>query len=85
MSMRITPDQPPQRKRPVPVTTYFGYLMVVVYLGLGLLLLFSDLVAGGLPQKQRMMLGGLLLVYALYRGYSVVRNTKKHRDENIDQ
>ena len=60
---------------------YFQWIMVVVYLGLGLLLLFSppdNLLANPAMRKG---LGGIMLVYGLFRGF---QNWQKRKGNDKD-
>lgn len=56
--------------------------MVVVYLGLGLLLLFSppdNLIANPAMRK---VLGGIMLVYGLFRGFQAWQKLKQINKDN---
>ena len=78
-----TPDRRNQRlKRSNKILSYFSYAMVLLYLTLGIVLLFTEVVE--LPRSQRHILGGILLLYALYRGYSIYSRQKNFRDDYHD-
>ncbi len=72
------------RKRSVPpVVKYFGYIMVLVYFVLGAIILFTDEILPGMPQMQRNLLGGLLLLYGLFRAYTTYANSKKRERDRL--
>jgi hypothetical protein len=61
--------------------SYFQLIMVIVYLGLGLLLLFSPN-SGWVSEDIRKWLAGALLVYGTIRGFMVLQKRKNQRTEN---
>ena len=72
-------EEEPKRNKAASVLSYFGYLMVLVYLVLGTILLFTDLLLPNFPKQQRMVLGGLLAIYALYRAFAVYKRNNPPR------
>ncbi|RYE13667.1 MAG: hypothetical protein EOP51_29380 [Sphingobacteriales bacterium] len=75
------PSERRRRTDPPQILTYFGYVMVLVYFVLGAIILFTDQILPGMPESQRNILGGLLLIYGLYRGYTVYIKSKKRYDD----
>lgn len=55
---------------------YFSFVMVVLYLTIGLLFLFSDIAIQTFP-AYREFIGGLLVVYAGFRVYSIIKQNKQ--------
>ena len=53
--------------------------MVALYLGIGLLFLFTDIAIETFP-AYRGPVGGLLVVYAGFRMYSIIKRYKQERD-----
>ena len=52
----------------------FGIVIAIVYVGLGILILWrSAELFPNLPAKYALPAGGLLIVYGLFRGYRVYR------------
>lgn len=63
--------------KPAIVAAAFGGFMVLFYLVMGLLLLFSDIFNGSIASAAtRHSLGILFVVYALFRGYRYHRKLK---------
>ena len=61
---------------------YFRWIMVVVYLGIGLLLLFSP-PDNLLPDlRMRRILGGILAVYGLFRGIQAWQTMKRIKKDD---
>jgi len=58
---------------------YSGFIMVALYLGIGLLFLFTDIAIETFP-AYRGPVGGLLVVYAGFRMYSIIKRYKQERD-----
>lgn len=54
---------------------YSGFIMIALYLAIGLLFLFTDIAIQTFP-VYREPVGGLLIVYAGFRGYSIIRKNK---------
>ncbi|MES2593465.1 MAG: hypothetical protein V4608_16400 [Bacteroidota bacterium] len=68
-------DNPPLINK---ISYYFSFLMVALYLVIGLLFLFTDIAIETFP-VYREMVGGLLVVYAVYRVYAIIK--KRNRQE----
>lgn len=62
---------------------YFGYVMVLFYLvlGLGFLLtnIFQEFISTG---GWRTLLGILLILYSIFRGFRIYKKVKEIKDEN---
>lgn len=62
---------------------YFGYVMVLFYLviGLGFLLtnVFQEFIADG---KWRTILGILLILYSIFRAFRILKKVKEIKNEN---
>jgi hypothetical protein len=66
------------------VGLYFNLLMIAGYAVMGFFLIFADKL-DLLDQPQQKWLGGILVSYAIYRGYRSFRSSKKEQeplDEN---
>ena len=74
------PERRDLRKKAPGVLQYFAYLMVLVYFTLGAILLFTDLLLPNLPQLQKNIIGGLFLVYGLFRAFMVYTKSKRRDD-----
>ena len=61
---------------------YLSYLMVIVYIVFSSILLFTKIFATLLQPSQRYALGGLFLIYGLYRCYRVYKQQKTDSNEN---
>ena len=61
---------------------YLSYLMVIVYLVLSFLLLFTNIYATDVKPFQRYALGGILLVYGIYRCFRLYKEQKTMNNEN---
>jgi uncharacterized membrane protein HdeD (DUF308 family) len=48
-----------------------GIIMVIIYLGMALLILFSDLF--NISQTFKILIGVLFLVYGIFRGYRLFK------------
>ena len=55
---------------------YSGFIMVALYLVIGLLFLFTDLAIQTFP-VYREAVGGLLIVYAVFRLYSIIKHIRQ--------
>lgn len=53
------------------LTKYFGVLMTVVYLALGLAMLLRAKELFNFPESYSLPLGSVLFAYGLFRGYKV--------------
>jgi predicted Zn-dependent protease len=60
---------------------YFGLLMVVVYIGAGVLLLLPGTQLSFLSWNSRLILGIALIAYGVFRGW---RSFKSINNENLD-
>ena len=58
--------------------------MIIIYLMIGILLLFSSLFVDNIQPRPRMMLGVLSILYALFRSYRAYVDYKnfKEQDDN---
>jgi len=63
------------------ITRYFGFFMVIVYLTVGFLLIFSGDFFPILNQTTKLILGIVLVIYGIFRAYRAIK-TSKH--ENTD-
>ena len=79
MPMRPNPNHNPRQNKLPKALSYFSYFMVIIYAALGACLLFTDLILAEMPRLQRGLLGGVLLLYALYRGYTIYSRSKPSR------
>ncbi len=61
---------------------YLSYLMVIVYLVLASMLLFTNIYATAVKPFQRYALGGILFVYGVYRCFRLYKEQKTMTDEN---
>jgi hypothetical protein len=57
---------------------YFSFLMVLIYLAFGSVFLFSDIAIQTFP-VYREPIGGLLIVYACFRLYSIIKKNKENK------
>lgn len=60
------------------INYYFGLLMVVLYFIIGLLFVFSDVVIDTFP-AYREVIGGILLLYGVFRLYSIVKRKQRQK------
>ncbi|TDQ09800.1 hypothetical protein [Pedobacter metabolipauper] len=59
----------------------YGLIIFVLYLAIGAaLILWKDMPAGMLARKYRIMLGVLLLVYATFRFYRVIKQEDNYTE-----
>jgi cytochrome c biogenesis protein CcdA len=63
------------------IIRYFGLFMVIFYLVLGFLFIFSSEFFPDFNQTAKWIFGGLLIIYGIFRAYRVIINLK---DENTD-
>ncbi|MDR0835343.1 MAG: hypothetical protein LBN11_02030 [Tannerella sp.] len=49
----------------------FGIIMVLIYLGMALLMLFSDVF--NFPLTYRIIISALFLIYGIFRGYRLYK------------
>ena len=47
----------------------FGIFMIIIYFGMGIALLFTDIFAWQMREVVRIILGALFVLYGIYRGY----------------
>lgn len=59
------------------ISYYFSFIVVALYLAIGIVFLFTDIAIETFP-LYREMVGGLLIVYAVYRAYAII---KKHNNQ----
>jgi hypothetical protein len=55
-------------------------IMILIYGGCGITLYFWQ--TSTIPTLSRKLFGGILLLYAIYRGFSLYRKTQSKADEN---
>ena len=53
-----------------------GIIMVVIYMGMAFLLVFTTLFVGKVPEWVRYMMGVVFFLYGLFRGYRVYTNRR---------
>lgn len=58
----------------------FGAMMIGVYIGMAYLIVFSSLFEKWFPDTVRYIVGVLLFIYGIFRGYRLVRDS-----ENLPQ
>jgi len=63
------------------VLSIFGYLMIAVYAGAGLLLIFKGW--SGISKTQAVVVGSLLLAYSVFRTYRAIKR-KDTQEEDDD-
>lgn len=59
---------------------YFSFLMVALYVGIGLMFLFTDIGVQMFP-VYREAVGGILLVYSAFRIFMIIRKNRNENDE----
>ncbi len=68
---------------PSKIFAYFGYAMAAFFALMGLYLIFLLPEEFKVPDKFRMMLGIIMLVYGLYRFMSIrIKQRQQHDEEN---
>ncbi len=65
---------------PSKIFVYFGYAMSLIFLAMGIYVLFFFPEEFHLPEKFRMMFGVVLLLYSGYR-FITIRIKQRHADE----
>ncbi|MBQ8565374.1 MAG: hypothetical protein IJ442_06040 [Bacteroidaceae bacterium] len=68
-------NEEPQRK-PSVFAIVTGVIMVLIYVGMAFLLLFTTLFVGKVPEWVRYMMGVVFFLYAIFRGYRVYASNK---------
>jgi Na+/glutamate symporter len=58
------------------VAIIMGCIMVTIYMGMAVLLLFTNLFIGKVPEWVRFLMGAVFFVYGIYRAYRII---KSHR------
>jgi hypothetical protein len=76
----MTEDRPKSPGGLNNVVKYFGLMMVVIYLGAGIMLLLPGIQISFLYGNSRLVLGIALVVYGLFRAW---RSFKSLRNENL--
>jgi hypothetical protein len=74
-------DNNPVRGR---VTIILSLAMAVLFVGLGCLLVFTTINIEDYPRPQRYWLGGILLLWAAFRGATVYLRWKKLKQHDED-
>lgn len=59
----------------------FGYVMVLFYLILSSVLLFTNIFSTTLSPIKRYILGGMLLAYGIFRAYRVFQSQKDNNED----
>lgn len=62
------------------ITYYFSFVMVALYIAIGLLFLCTDVARATFP-VYREAVGGLLLVYAIFRLYMIIKRNRRQEQE----
>lgn len=83
----------PKRERPTNTfftkfVFYFGLIMTLIYVGLGLFLIFADKdqLNLSIPDNIKVILGGVLILYGIIRFIRVWQaNTKKKRRSRYEE
>ena len=63
-----------KRLKPGKMAYIFGLFMITVYVGMAYLMLFTAVFKANIPAGVRYFMGGLFLVYGVYRAYRQLRN-----------
>jgi len=61
---------------------YFGYVMVLFYLVLGLGFLLTNIFQEFIAGNWRIILGILLILYSIFRAFRIYKKVKEIKDEN---
>ncbi len=61
---------------------YFSFLMVLVYIGIGLMFLFSDFLSD-MVKDYRAVIGGAFILYGVFRMYILMRMRKARKMQNM--
>jgi cytochrome c biogenesis protein CcdA len=72
---------PDQKNTIKEVLFYFSFLMVLVYIGLGLMFLFSDFMSE-MVKDYRSIIGGVFIIYGVFRMYILMRMRKARNMQN---
>jgi len=56
------------------ITRYFGFFMVLLYLVLGLIFIFSTGAFPELSRTTKLIVGCILVIYAFFRAYRAIKN-----------
>lgn len=63
----------------------FGLLMTLIYVGLGLFVIFgSDSMRLSIGEEVRYMLGGILILYGVVRFVRIYRSNTRNRNETYE-
>jgi hypothetical protein len=65
------------------VLFYFSFLMVLVYIGIGLMFMFSNFLSE-MVRDNRAVIGGIFIIYGVFRLYMLIR-LKRARDKYRSQ
>lgn len=63
------------RKAPI-FAIIMGCIMVLIYMGMAFLLLFTSLFFGKMPEWVRYLMGVVFFVYGVFRGYRVYKSNR---------
>jgi hypothetical protein len=76
-------DDTRMTKNWLTLTGYFGYVMVLFYLALGLGFLLTDIFQEFIQTGGwRTLLGVALILYSIFRGFRIYKKVKEIKDEN---
>lgn len=64
-----------------PLLKYFGFVMVVVYISVGMVLLLMDENTTILNRNTRLILGGALILYGIFRAWRAIKVLKNERPD----
>jgi hypothetical protein len=65
-------------------SVYFGFAMIALYLLAGIMLICTNFLIDLIPSN-RLLFGGIIIVYALFRFYMTFRMFKRMRQPNKDE
>ena len=63
-----------KKPKPGKIAYVFGVFMIAVYVGMAYLMLFTSMFKASVPAGVRYFMGGLFLVYGVYRAYRQIKN-----------
>ena len=66
------------------VTKYFALFMSLMYLMLGAVMLSGSPFFSSIPRKYTLIMGGLMIVYGLFRGYRTYQKYFSNNEVHFD-
>lgn len=60
---------------------WFGYLMPFAYIALGLFFMLSERMKENFIPTQRYAIGGLIIVYGLFRAFRIIKSFKDAKED----